>query len=398
MSARMVGTLCSTTAGAIFALTVMTHALAGNPGVTPEQHDVMVATAIARVLPGVVGILVEIDAETSVACDKNDVYVVKSNVQRETATGFIIHPDGWIATNGHVVTAVREGDEKHITQFLQNAVTTACGPRLQALPEQKRKARIAAILSNPENRTAVKLTKRLEVYLAWTFPVGTRPNGYTAVVKAYSRPIDPSQIPKDGSLPNPPMWDVAILKVEATDLPAVGLAPSIDNVFLGQELVIVGYPGVVLWHDFLSEKSRAEATVTFGHVSSLKLDVNDREILQTDAPISWGNSGGPAFNLRGEVIGVATFLSTSLDGEQAIQGFNFLIPVDSIHALARQIGLIPRSQSAFTENWNLALDLLLRGQYRQALPYLDAADKIVPNLIDLERVRRKIQHYLRANP
>ena len=111
---------------------------------------------------------------------------------------------------------------------------------------------------------------------------------------------------------------------------------------LGQQLVIVGYPGVVVWHDFLSKKSRAEATVTFGRVSAFRLDVNERWILQTDASISWGNSGGPAFNSRGEVVALATFISTSLEGDQAIQGFNFLIPVDSIHALAKQVGADPQ--------------------------------------------------------
>jgi hypothetical protein len=126
------------------------------------------------------------------------------------------------------------------------------------------------------------------------------------VIKAYSPPIDPDLLPKDGSKPDPPILDATILKIEAGNLPTVRLAPSIKQVYLGQQLVIVGYPGVVVWHDFLSKKSRAEATVTYGRVSSFREDVNDRQILQTDAPTSWGNSGGPAFTVNGEVIGLAT--------------------------------------------------------------------------------------------
>jgi len=73
------------------------------------------------------------------------------------------------------------------------------------------------------------------------------------------------------------MLDAALIKIEAKDLPTVQLAPSIgQSVALGQQLVIVGYPGVVVWHDFLSKDSRAEATVTFGRVSAFRLDVNGR--------------------------------------------------------------------------------------------------------------------------
>jgi hypothetical protein len=191
------------------------------------------------------------------------------------------------------------------------------------------------------------------------------------------------------------MLDAAIIKIEAKDLPAVRLAPSIRQaVALGQQVVIVGFPGVVLWHDFLSKKSRAEATVTFGRVSAFRLDVNERWILQTDAPISWGNSGGPAFNIKGEVVGLATFISTSLEGDQAIQGFNFLIPIDSIHAMAKQLGLTPNADSPFTREWDQAIGAIIAGNPREALVHAEAADRIVPGLIDVRRAIARVRDML----
>ena len=85
---------------------------------------------------------------------------------------------------------------------------------------------MAAILKDPENRKGVKLTKRLEVFL----PTGEAKQGFPAVVKAYSPPIDPDLLPKDGGKPDPPMLDAAIIKIEATNLPTVRLAPSIGQV------------------------------------------------------------------------------------------------------------------------------------------------------------------------
>jgi S1-C subfamily serine protease len=195
------------------------------------------------------------------------------------------------------------------------------------------------------------------------------------------------------------MLDAAIIKIEAKNFPTVRLVPNIrQTVALGQQVIVVGFPGVVVWHDFLSKKSRAEATVTFGRVSAFRLDVNERWILQTDADISWGNSGGPAFNIRGEVVALATFISTSLDGDQAIQGFNFLIPIDSIHDLAKQIGVTPSTDSAFTRAWDQAIDAFIEGRNADAIAHAEDADKIVPGLIDVRRAIVRIRALQEAKP
>ncbi len=374
------------------ALAVPAVTLAGQTII--DQQDAVVGARIGRVLPGVVGIITEVGAEVTVSCGKNDVYVVTPDAERENGTGFIIHPDGWIGTNGHVVQAVYKDDAEHITNFLEQAAKKACGPGLAKLPAKRRSARMEAILKDPENRRGVKLTKKLDVFL----PTGLAQKGFPAVVKAYSPPIDPDLLPKGGGKPEPPMLDAAIIKIEATNLPTVRLASSIQLVALGQQIVIVGYPGVVVWHDFLSKRSRAEATVTFGRISAFRLDVNERQILQTDASISWGNSGGPAFDVRGAVIGAATFISTTLEGDQAIQGFNFLIPVDSIHAMARQIGLTPSIDSSFTRTWDQAMEAIIEGKYREALAYAEEADELFPGLIDVKRMIRRLREVLKEKP
>ena len=308
-----------------------------------------------------VRIFTEVSAEVTIRCAKNDAHVVTPEPARESGTGFIIHPDGWIATNGHVVKPVYDSDAEHVANFLRAAADTSCGPGLAQLPKPERTTRMRAILQDPENQKGVKLTKKLLVDLPHKPGTEKAANSYAAEVKAYSPSIDPDRLPRGGGKPDPPMLDAAIIKIEATNLPTVRLAPSIEYVHLGEELFIIGYPGVVLWHTYLSETSRAEATVTYGRVSSFKDDLNGRRILQTDAAISWGNSGGPAVSWSDEVIGVATFISTSLEGDQAIQGFNFLIPVDTIHALAQRIGVTPQSDGPFMREWQAAVNAYFRG-------------------------------------
>jgi S1-C subfamily serine protease len=402
MTARLTGIISCIRPGEVvgavliflaFLVAIPSPALAGETSL--ERQEAIVAARISRVLPGVVGIIVQVGAEVTVRCGKDDVYVVKPSPEGENGTGFIIHPDGWIATNGHVVMAVRKPDEEYVTDFLEQSATAACGPGLKKLPEKRRQARMEAILKDPENRNGVKLTKRLEVFL----PTGEVTQGYPAVIKAFSPPIDPDLLPKDGSKPDPPMLDGAIIKIEANNLPTVELTPSIRTaVALGQQLVIVGFPGVVVFHDFLSKKSRVEATVTFGRVSAFRLDVNERYVIQTDAPISWGNSGGPAFNIKGEVVALATFISTSLAGDETIQGFNFLIPIDSIQAMAKQLGVTPSTDSPFTREWDQAVAAVVEGDFRKALSHAEAADKIVPGLIDVRRAIVRMRDFLGEKP
>ena len=361
-----------------------------------ERQGEAVEARILRVKPAVVGIFTEVRAEVTIRCEKRDRHVVTLDPERQSGTGFIIHPDGWIATNGHVVEPVYQDDKEYLTSFLQAAADKACGPALAKLPEQERNRRMREILQDPENQKGVKLARKLLVDLPHKL-VGERSvASYPAVVKAYSPSIDPELLPKDGSKPDHPMLDAAIIKIEATDLPTVHLAPSIEHVHLGQELFIIGYPGVVLWHDYLSKNSRTEATVTFGRVSSFKDDINGRRILQTDAAISWGNSGGPAFSWGDEVIGVATFISTAED--QAIQGFNFLIPVETIHALARQIGVTPQSDGAFMQEWQAAVNAYFRGRFGTALSHVEAADKILADLSDVQQLRALLQNLIREHP
>jgi len=353
---------------------------------------------ILRVKPAVVTVFTEVSAEVTIRCgDKPPVQVTPDPVM-ENGTGFIIHPDGWIATNGHVVKPVYADDEEQISTFVQAGAELACSPLFSKLPESVKQERLKAIVNDPENRRGVKLTKKLWVDLAQRLADGTPRLPYPAVVKAYSPPIDPDRLPKGGAKPDPPMLDAAIIKIAATNLPTVRLAPGIDYVHLGEELFIIGYPGVVLWHSFLSEVSRTEATVTFGRVSSFKRDINGRRILQTDAAISWGNSGGPAFNGNDEVVGVATFISTSLEGDQAIQGFNFLIPVDTILSLAEQAGVVPVSEGAFMQSWQAAVNAYFKGRFSTALAQVEAAEKVTPDLLDVHLLRMHLEKILREHP
>ena len=114
-----------------------------------------------------------------------------------------------------------------------------------------------------------------------------------------------------------PQTDVAVLKIDAKNLPAVKLGDS-DTVRVGEWVVAIGSP-------FGFENS-----VTSGIVSAKARALPDGTyvpFIQTDVAVNPGNSGGPLFNLKGEVIGINSQIYSSTGG---YQGLSFAIPIDTV--------------------------------------------------------------------
>ena len=117
--------------------------------------------------------------------------------------------------------------------------------------------------------------------------------------------------------------DVALLKVEAANLPCVKLGSS-DALTVGDMVVAIGNP--------LGELT---STLTVGYISAkdriVDTDGTVINMLQTDAAINSGNSGGPLFNLSGEVVGITTakYSGNSSSGA-SIEGLGFAIPMDDV--------------------------------------------------------------------
>ncbi|MDB5922482.1 MAG: protease Do [Betaproteobacteria bacterium] len=110
--------------------------------------------------------------------------------------------------------------------------------------------------------------------------------------------------------------DIAVLKIEAKNLPTVRLGKA-DDVRVGEWVVAIGSP------------FGFENTVTSGIVSAKARALPDGSsvpFLQTDVAVNPGNSGGPLFNLKGEVIGINSQIYSRSGG---YQGVSFAIPIET---------------------------------------------------------------------
>ncbi|MEE9247380.1 MAG: trypsin-like peptidase domain-containing protein [Dehalococcoidia bacterium] len=113
--------------------------------------------------------------------------------------------------------------------------------------------------------------------------------------------------------------DLAVIRVLGGDLDAAPLGSS-KELRLGEEVIALGYP-VFTGID-------SSLTVTRGVVSAFVTDLTDgSELIQTDASINKGNSGGPLVNLRGEVVGINTSV-VRLDNGFEVEGVSLAIAID----------------------------------------------------------------------
>lgn len=116
--------------------------------------------------------------------------------------------------------------------------------------------------------------------------------------------------------------DLAIVKIDAENLPYAKMGNS-DRVKTGQWAIAIGNP---FGFAFLNVR---EPTVTVGVISALNRDITAGnkyfgDLIQTDAAINKGNSGGPLVNLNGEIIGINTVIFSHSGG---YEGISFAVPI-----------------------------------------------------------------------
>jgi serine protease Do len=120
-----------------------------------------------------------------------------------------------------------------------------------------------------------------------------------------------------------PKSDVAVLKIDAKNLPVVPLAKG-NDLKVGEWVLAIGSPYGL------------DNTVTAGVVSAKGRSLPDGNVpfIQTDVAVNPGNSGGPLFNARGEVVGINSQIYSQTGG---YQGLSFAIPIDVANKIKNQI-------------------------------------------------------------
>jgi len=140
--------------------------------------------------------------------------------------------------------------------------------------------------------------------------------------------------------------DIALLKIEGKSFTYAAMGNSAD-VIIGEWVIALGNPFGLFNVNF-------KPTATIGIISGTNLDFGRQQsgriyqsMLQTDAAINTGNSGGPLVNANGEVIGINTFIFTGSQYSEGSIGIGFAIPVDRVKTIIADLKKYGKVDRAF---------------------------------------------------
>ncbi len=287
-------------------------------------------------------------------------YIKEPEEITSSGTGFVVTPDGYVATNCHLI----DRDNAFIRrQFLLSAFQQITDANISALEnawatrfsEQQK-----SILYNTYASVYARLFSmalydlKKEIFIEYSIDTDS---GRTSSVKKSAQVIIKGQ-PMPGK-------DIAILKMDGdSTLPTLTIAQD-ELPKVGEQLFVYGFPGPVTNNNYVSTESAIEPTLTTGIVSALKNSVGGWPLIQMDANINKGSSGGPVCDEKGEVVGLTTFGSLENSGGLAA-GLNFAIPVSILEEYLDSAG-VSANPGETSLLFGDAFVLYDRGHYRDAL-------------------------------
>ena len=327
------------------------HASAEEQTNTGQKLALYVKPAVVRVYAGWLG---KLRLETQ----EFDLQSVSSG------SGFFLTSDGYIATNAHVVEAIHEGKESAERQFKIRLVNKVFETQKWRADQQLAQRVYAAIVTlNVEPVSFVVLSNGDQI---------------SYDIKEYGAPIN------EGS-----GKDCAIIKISTRNAPTLSLGDS-QKVQVQDRVVVVGYPGAADIRGVLDTKSGLEATVTEGTVSAVKATSAGDQVIQMSAAIGHGNSGGPAVNLNGEVVGLVTF-----GGKDEVQGMNFLVSSTTLAEYVRKAGAT-NGTSDINLAWRTAVDQYYEGHYTAAIEQLQEVEGLFPAHVEARKLLQRAREDKRA--
>jgi V8-like Glu-specific endopeptidase len=291
-----------------------------------------------------------------------------------SGSGFFINPDGYILTNAHVVSSIKEGDDEGKLTLLRNlAAQFIKASGYQVTPQNMQ---VVGKMFDKENPRLLEFTR-----INWVLLQSGKRFPYE--IKAFGAPVGAGKDLATGK-------DVSVLKIETRNAPILPLGNS-DPVQVGDKLYVIGYPAAAE-SDLLDPKSALEPTMNDGAISARKTSADGAPILQTSANTTHGNSGGPAINEKGEVIGLLTFRGDTVGGQE-VQGFNFLVAINTAREFVRQAGTENKS-SDVDKKWQEGLDHFWNERYTKAKEAFSVVVALFPEHSEASKLITESQEHI----
>jgi V8-like Glu-specific endopeptidase len=282
-------------------------------------------------------------------------------------SGFFISSNGYIATNAHVVSMTKDGEDKMKQMLFWQLV--------QQIAQQYGK--------DPRsiNTQFIDQHSQLQSFQIVHHVIIPDGSSFPFEIKQYGAPTGEG---------NDQGKDVAIIKIEVKNAPILKLADS-EKVQLQDHVTVIGYPGAAdtFSSGLLSSKSALEATINDGKISAKKQSTSGAPILQTSTPATHGNSGGPVVNDANEVIGLLTFRGDTVNGQE-VSGFSFIVPSNTVMEYVKSAGAT-NEEGPTDRVFREGLDNYWNQYYSAAIPKFEEVKRLFPQHSEVDRLIQSSQ-------
>lgn len=315
----------------------------------------------------------------------NNQTITDDSCNADSGTGFFVSSDGYIATNGHVVSSSPK-------QVITNNMTSELFQRMLEIDGYSSReiatimsqvvasADFESIVANAVNQlpdSALGYASQKDFYivaLSSDMPelaqiLENRTFADTTTIKTaklVAIDYDPSDLTNDTGFTRS---DVALLKLEGLNYPFVRLG-SLNTIAQGMRVTVIGFPSDAETNNLIKTDT-LQTTVTQGIVSAIR-EVNggNLKVVQSDVAIGHGNSGGPAFDQTGKAFGIATYMIGGTAGDANI---SYLRDINDLRNLMRVHNVEVDETSTTQAAWESGLTDFYAAYYSSAIKKFEQA-------------------------
>lgn len=344
-------------------LSVTLTALVAFPSLAAAQSDApagpsQIDRAVTLASPGVVFIDTSVRVHVRLIFQNSNAVSGLGHLDRTyafdyaTGSGFVVTPGGVVVTASHVV----EPDEQSMRNYAANKIVLEgygySYPDASSSPFDQYTLPIGyqnQLLQQCYHAVACDftITPIETVYSAVDVAQGQLPKG------------TPARILASTGFAN---TDVAVLQVNGTNMPTVSLGATASDLQTGDDVTALGFPGTS--RDNL-QTGVTQPNKVFGKVSNIRPQ-GTSNLIEVDANIEPGMSGGPVIDQAGDVIGLISFSTVQSSGES---GAKYLRTIDDINAALASAGVTP-ARGPVDDAFAQAMELYWGDHFSAAVPAL----------------------------
>lgn len=309
-----------------------------------------------------------------------------------TGTGFFVSNNGVVATNGHVVVleptdlfvSLLLSDTNSLISYLSASGLSNSQIAAVLSDQSVLSAVISSIYEEAENRlTLQNESSRILVAIANDpvdigspeefFSFSTSDTIFEATLEGYDyqgKDIYAAQSIEQGEFS---ASDVALLQIDIDNTPALPLAT--EEPTQNESVTVLGYPGDAE-NSLVSDESLA-ITVTNGVISSIRQATgSNSKLYQSDVDASSGNSGGPAVDETGSVLGLLTYRFTS--GSSTDASKSYIRDIQDLKDLANSENVTIEDASETFMHWQTGLELFSQNRFSKAKEEFAKVSELYP--------------------